>query len=84
VSTARLWVAAGKAAGIRRGARVVGQRTVDGVAGDELERNVYYTDSMAKWIAGYGPDVLVLEPDVLAKAVHERLTAVAHPAAVQR
>lgn len=83
-STARIWVAAGKAAGIRRGARVVGRRTVDGVEGDELERSVYYPDSMAKWIAGYGPDVLVLEPDVLAKAVTERLTAVAHPEVVQR
>jgi len=39
---------------------------------------------MAKWIAGYGPDVLVLEPDVLAKAVHERLSALAHPGGDRR
>ena len=74
----------GKAAGIRRGARVIGRRTVAGIEGDEIERNVYYPDSMAKWIAGYGPDVLVLEPDVLAKAVHERLSALAHPVGDRR
>ncbi|WP_028849376.1 helix-turn-helix transcriptional regulator [Thermocrispum municipale] len=83
-SKARLWVADGKAAGIRRGARVIGRRTVAGIEGDEIERNVYYPDSMAKWIAGYGPDVLVLEPDVLAKAVHERLSALAHPGGDRR
>jgi len=55
-----------------------------GHRGDEIERNVYYLDGMAKWIAGYGPDVLVLEPDVLAKAVHERLSALAHPGGDRR
>lgn len=84
VSTARLWVADGRAAGIRRGARVLGRRSVAGLEGDEIERNVYFQESMAKWIAGYGPDVLVLEPDVLAKAVHERLSAVAHPEQARR
>jgi len=77
VATARLWAADGAAAGIRRGARVVGRREVDGVAGDELELDVYYPDGLARWIAGYGPDVLVIEPDVLAKAVHERLAVLA-------
>lgn len=74
---ARLWAANGRAAGIRRNARVLGQRTIDGVAGEELELDVYFPDGMAKWIAGHGPDVLVLEPDVLAKAVHERLAMIA-------
>lgn len=75
--SARVWAAKGKAAGIRRGATVVGERTVGGVEGEELELDVYWPDGVAKIIAGHGPDVLVLEPDVLAKAVHERLVAVA-------
>ncbi|MFB9728040.1 helix-turn-helix transcriptional regulator [Haloechinothrix salitolerans] len=77
VATARLWAAEGAAAGIRRGARVIGKREVDGIPGDELELDVYYPDGLARWIAGYGPDVLVIEPDVLAKAVHERLVVLA-------
>lgn len=76
-ATARVWAAAGAAAGIRRRATVVGSRTIGGVDGDELELPVYHQDGTAKWIAGHGPDVLVLEPDVLAKAVTERLLAVA-------
>ncbi|MGH3518682.1 MAG: helix-turn-helix transcriptional regulator [Haloechinothrix sp.] len=77
-TTARLWAAHGKAAGIRRSATVVGQRSIDGVSGDELEIDVYFPEGAAKWIAGHGPDVLVLEPDVLAKAVRARLEVIAH------
>ncbi|OLR93433.1 helix-turn-helix transcriptional regulator [Actinokineospora bangkokensis] len=73
----RVWVADGRAAGVRRWASVVGRREVDGVPGDVLELDLAYPDSAAKWLAGYGADVLVLEPDVLAKAVRERLLAVA-------
>lgn len=76
-ATARVWAAKGKAAGIRRGATVVGQRTVGGVDGDLLELDIRWPDGLARLIAGQGPDVLVLEPDVLAKSVHERLVAVA-------
>lgn len=76
-STARLWAARGKAAGIRRGAKVIGQRSVHGVEGDELEIELYFPEGAARWIAGQGPDVLVLEPDVLAKAVNERLEMLA-------
>jgi proteasome accessory factor B len=50
---------------------------VDGIEGDLAEIELYYPESAADWIAGHGPDVLVLEPDVLAKAVHERLRATA-------
>jgi proteasome accessory factor B len=68
-AAARLWLAEGRAAGIRRRARVVGQREVDGVQGDEVEIDLHHPDSAAEWIAGHGPDALVLEPDVLAKQV---------------
>ncbi|MGQ0839017.1 helix-turn-helix transcriptional regulator [Actinokineospora sp.] len=76
-STVRLWVAAGRGAGLRRRATVVERRDVDGEAGDVLELEVNFPDTAAGWIAGYGADVLVLEPDVLAKSVRERLIAVA-------
>ncbi|WAL63313.1 WYL domain-containing protein [Amycolatopsis cynarae] len=77
VATAKLWIADRRAAGVRRRARLTGRLTVDGVAGDLAELELYYPESAADWIAGHGPDVLVLEPDVLAKAVRERLSAVA-------
>src|SRR5262245_196014 len=76
-STVRLWLAKHRAAGLRRRATVVGEGEVDGELGDLLELEVVHTDSAASWIAGYGPDAVVLEPDVLRKAVHERLLAVA-------
>ena len=77
VATARLWLADGHAAGVRRRAKLTGRLTVDGVEGDLAEIELYYPESAADWIAGHGPDVLVLEPDVLAKSVAERLHAVA-------
>jgi proteasome accessory factor B len=76
-STVLLWLAKHRAAGLRRRATVVGERALDGEQGDVVELEVVHTDSAASWIAGYGPDVVVLEPDVLRKAVYERLLAVA-------
>ena len=70
---ARLWVAAGQAQGLRRRARVVGADVVDGVAGDLLEIELTQPESAAGWIAGFGADVEVLEPELLRKAVYERL-----------
>ncbi|MBK1782952.1 helix-turn-helix transcriptional regulator [Prauserella cavernicola] len=74
---ARLWLAQGRAAGIRRHATVTGPLTVADVEGDVVEVDLYFPESAADWIAGHGPDVLVLEPDVLAKAVRDRLERVA-------
>jgi proteasome accessory factor B len=76
-STVRLWLAKHRAAGLRRRATVVEERLLDGDPGDVVELEVLHTDSAASWIAGYGEDAVVLEPDVLRKAVHERLLAVA-------
>ncbi|MEV4319840.1 WYL domain-containing protein [Actinocrispum sp. NPDC049592] len=75
-SMARIWVARGKATGVRRRAKVIGSRAVAGIPGDEVELELLYPESAANWLAGFGPDVLVLEPDVLRKSVHERLLAV--------
>ncbi|RSM90379.1 YafY family transcriptional regulator [Kibdelosporangium aridum] len=72
-STAKVWVAQGKAAGVRRRAKVLGSREIGGVNGDEVELELRFPESAASWLAGFGPDVLVLEPEVLRKSVHERL-----------
>ncbi|KAA2266524.1 WYL domain-containing protein [Solihabitans fulvus] len=72
-ASAKLWVADGRAKGVRRRARTVGRRTVAGVDGDLLELDLNFPDSAASWIAGFGPDVVVLEPELLAKGVRERL-----------
>jgi len=79
VATARLWLADGRATGIRRRARLTGRLNVDGVEGDLAELELYHPEGAADWIAGHGPDALVLEPEVLAKSVAERLTALARP-----
>ncbi|MFI9812205.1 helix-turn-helix transcriptional regulator [Saccharothrix variisporea] len=83
VATARLWVARDRAQGVRRRARVVGEREVDGVVGDVLEIDLRFPDSAATWIAGFGPDVLVLEPEVLAKTVREKLVGALRGAGVR-
>ncbi|MGH3622803.1 MAG: helix-turn-helix transcriptional regulator [Sciscionella sp.] len=74
---ARLWAAAGRAHGVRREASVVGELAVDGRAGDVLEIELRQAESAAGWLAGYGPDLLVLEPETLRKSVYERLLAAA-------
>ncbi|MCT2583617.1 helix-turn-helix transcriptional regulator [Actinophytocola gossypii] len=76
-TTVRLWVAEHRAAGLRRRATVVGEQTIDDVPGDVIELELHHPDSAASWIAGYGEDALVLEPEVLRKTVHERLLAAA-------
>ncbi|MFC4003389.1 helix-turn-helix transcriptional regulator [Prauserella oleivorans] len=82
-ATARLWLADGCAAGIRRHARLVGRMTVDGTDGDVAEVDLYFPERAADWIAGHGPDVLVLEPDVLAKSVRDRLERLAQSEAAR-
>jgi proteasome accessory factor B len=75
--TARLWLASGRANGLRRYAKVLGSRTVDGVSGDVVSVDLPTYDVAARWIAGLGPDAVVLEPAELADAVRARLMAVA-------
>ncbi|MFD9890572.1 helix-turn-helix transcriptional regulator [Amycolatopsis sp. NPDC059027] len=80
VTNARVWVADGRAAGVRRRGRVVGREVVAGEEGDVVEIGLYFPESAAEWLTAHGPDVLVLEPDVLAKTVQDRLEAVVHRA----
>lgn len=82
-ATARLWVAKGRAQGVRRRARTIGERTFDGEPGDLLEIELRFPDSAAGWIAGFGPDVVVLEPEVLAKTVREKLLGALRGAGVR-
>lgn len=76
-TTVRLWLARDRAAGLRRRATVVGEQAIDGVDGDIVELELYNADSAAGWIAGFGSDVVVIEPELLRKTVTERLLAVA-------
>jgi proteasome accessory factor B len=73
IGTARLWVAAGRAHGLRRLGRAV--RPAEG--GDELEIDLRSLDTVARWVAGYGPDVVVLHPPELVAAVRRAWAAVA-------
>ncbi|WP_433273248.1 helix-turn-helix transcriptional regulator [Actinosynnema sp. CS-041913] len=82
-ATAKLWVARGRAQGVRRRARPVGEQEFDGIPGDLLEIDLRFPDSAAGWIAGFGPDVLVLEPEVLAKTVREKLVGALRGAGVR-
>ena len=76
-TTATLWLAAGRAQGLRRHAKVVEQRCVDGVPGDLVEIDLPHLDTAARWIAGHGADAVVVQPDSLRAAVLARLTAAA-------
>lgn len=71
--TAKLWVADNRAIGLRRQATLLDRMTVDQQNGDVVEMAVHSWERAADQIAGHGPDVLVLEPDVLAKSVTDRL-----------
>jgi proteasome accessory factor B len=75
--TARVWVAAGRAHGLRRLAREVGSLTHRGRPGDEVEMDLRSVETVARWLAGHGPDVAVLGPESLVAAVRENWAAAA-------
>jgi proteasome accessory factor B len=75
--TARLWLASGRANGLRRYAKVLGSMAMDGVVGDIVTVDLPGHDVATRWIAGLGPDAVVLEPTELADAVRARLAAAA-------
>jgi proteasome accessory factor B len=75
--TARVWVAAGRAHGLRRLARPVGPRTHRGRPGDEVELELRSVDTVARWLSGHGPDVAVLGPEPLRAAVRAAWAAAA-------
>jgi proteasome accessory factor B len=75
--TARLWLATGRAYGLRRHATLLGSMTLEGVRGDLATVALPGYDIAARWIAGLGPDAVVIEPAELADAVQARLRAAA-------
>lgn len=75
--TAAVWVAAGRAHGLRRLGKVLGPRTHAGRPGDELELELRSVEVVARWLAGHGPDVVVLRPQVLVELVRANWQAAA-------
>ncbi|TWF81526.1 transcriptional regulator [Pseudonocardia hierapolitana] len=72
---ARVWIADGRAHGLRRLGRVVGRRVHAGRPGDEVELDLRALETLARWVAGHGPDVAVLAPQRLADAVRANWAA---------
>jgi proteasome accessory factor B len=72
---AQVWVADGRATALRRAGTSLGSRQVNGRDGDVIELDIGTTGRVARDIAGYGPDAVVLEPDSLRDEVLSRLRA---------
>jgi proteasome accessory factor B len=72
---AQVWVADGRATALRRAGTSLGPRQLAGRDGEVLEVDVGATDRLARDIAGYGPDAVVLEPSSLRDEVLGRLRA---------
>ncbi|MGV0069301.1 helix-turn-helix transcriptional regulator [Mycobacterium colombiense] len=75
VGQARVWVADGRATALRRAGRPVGARQVGGRGGEVIELDISSADQLARDIAGYAADALVLDPQSLRDDVLARLRA---------
>jgi len=76
---ARVWIADGRATALRRRASPLGASTLAGRAGEEIGVEIGMFDQLAREIASYGADAVVLEPQSLRDDVIARLTAQARP-----
>jgi proteasome accessory factor B len=72
---ARVWVAQDRATALRRAGVVVEQMTLGGRDGDVVSVDVGTLDRLAREVAGYGADAVVLEPESLRDEVLARLRA---------
>ena len=72
---ARVWVAAERATALRRAGTVVDAMTIGDRVGDVVAIDVGSMDRLAREVAGYGADAVVLEPDSLRDEVVGRLRA---------
>ena len=75
---ARVWVAEGHATALRRDGRSLeppAARQLAGRDGEVIELDIGSVDRLARDIAGYGADAVVLEPESLREDVLARLSA---------
>ncbi|MCX8561222.1 YafY family protein [Mycolicibacterium mucogenicum] len=72
---AHVWVAEGRATALRRQAVSTSPSARGGRAGDEIVIDIGMVDRLAREIAGYGADAVVLEPKSLRDNVIGRLRA---------
>jgi proteasome accessory factor B len=73
--TARVWVADGRATALRRAGTPVAVRKHGDRDGEVFELDLGQRDRLAREIAGYGADAIVLEPESLRANVLSRLRA---------
>ena len=72
---ARVWIAAGRATALRRAGTVLESATLAGRDGEVVSLDIGTLDRLAREIAGYGADAVVLEPESLRDEVLARLRA---------
>jgi proteasome accessory factor B len=72
---ASVWVADGRAMSLRRNGKSAGPRSVGGRSGEVIQLDIGTRDRLAREVAGYGADALVLEPAALRDDVLARLRA---------
>lgn len=72
---ARIWVADGRAVALRRAGTVLARQTLAGRDGDIIGVDIGTYDRLAREIAGYGADAVVLDPPSLRDDVVARLSA---------
>lgn len=72
---ARVWVAEGRAMTLRRQAVSTAPSARNGRGGDEIVLDIGMVDRLAREIAGYGADAVVLGPESLRENVIGRLRA---------
>ena len=72
---ANVWVADGRATALRRRATIVGPRELGGRPGEEIALDIDMFDRVAREIASYGADAVVLAPEPLREDVIARLEA---------
>jgi proteasome accessory factor B len=74
---AHVWVADGRATALRRAGRSIATRQLGGRDGEVIELDIGSTDRLARDIAGYGADAVVVAPQSLREDVLARLRALA-------
>ena len=73
---AKVWIAEGRATALRRAGTPVAERELAGRAGTVIEVDTGPYGGLAREIAGYGADAVVLEPVALRDEVVARLRGV--------